>query len=70
MSYEELTINERINRGFLSDTREGRIQMFFAKYDHWNSEVDDGSEIQEMAFDLGITPEEWATHRESFTVQF
>lgn len=67
---QQETISERIQAGFLSDTREGKVQMFFAKYDRWNPEVSDGSELQEMAFDLGITPEEWAAHRESSTVQF
>lgn len=75
MGLEE-TINERISAGFLSDTREGKAQIraakvrsFFRDYEHWNSEVDDGSCLQEREHELGITPAEWAEYRK-FEIQF
>lgn len=69
MSLDE-TISERISAGFLSDTREGQVAKFFAAYDHWNPEVDDGSVLQDMEHQLGITPEEWANYRSSFAIEF
>jgi hypothetical protein len=69
MGYDE-TIHERLAAGFHSDTREGKVQQFFARYDHWNPEVSDGSDLQEMEHQLGITPEEWAEYRGQFAIQF
>lgn len=75
MGYDDLTINERIERGFLSDTPEGKAQIraakvrnFFHDYEHWkglssDNGGDDGQEIQRLEHELGITEQEWVEYR-------
>lgn len=72
----DLTIHDRLERGFISDTADGKAQMraarvrsFFRDYENWNKEVDDGSLLQEREHELAITPEEWEEHRR-FEIQF
>jgi hypothetical protein len=67
---EQTNIHERIQQGFLSDTREGKLQKFFAAYDHWNPDVDDGSDLQAIEHELGITPEEWKRYRDDWEIAF
>jgi hypothetical protein len=51
-----------------SQIRAAKLRMFFWDYSLFNG--DDGSELQERAFQLGITEDEWEAHRESFRVEF
>lgn len=70
MGLEE-TINERINRGFLSDRPESKKQIFFAAYDRWkDSPDDDGQFIQKMEHEAGVTAEDWREYQASFSPQF
>ncbi len=74
MGLEE-TIHERIEMGFFSDSPTGKAQIRAAKVrlffsDYANFSGDDGSELQQRAFDLGITAAEWESNRNAFTVQF
>ena len=48
--------------------RAAKVRMFFWDYSLFNG--DDGSELQERAFQLGITAEEWETYRDFFKVEF
>lgn len=74
MSYDE-TITERLERGFLSDTPEGKAQIraaqlrrFFTEYEWWcglssDNGGDDGQEIQRLEHEIGVTAEEWKEYR-------
>ena len=67
----QLTINELNARGFLSDTRDGRVQKFFAWYDANKDREDfDGHEAQEREAEAGVTAADWTAYRDSFDIEF
>jgi hypothetical protein len=67
----ELTVNELLERGFLSETPEGKKQAFFAYYETWNfDEDDDGQELQRREQEAGVTLADWKAYRESFKPEF
>jgi hypothetical protein len=51
-----------------SQIRAAKLRLFFWDYSLFNG--DDGSELQERAFQLGITAEEWEQYRDFFKVEF
>jgi hypothetical protein len=68
---EQTNIHERIQQGFLSDTREGRKQRFFAWYNaHKDYESFDGHEAQKREQDAGITANDWREYHASFKAEF
>lgn len=70
MSYDE-SIHDRLQRGFLTDTREGRVAQFFAAYDTWRmSDDDDALEIQRLEHNAGITAADWEAYHKSFRAEF
>jgi hypothetical protein len=50
---------------------DARKQKFFDAYANWNPEVDDGSELQRMEHEAGITAADWkAYHAAKFEIEF
>ena len=81
MSYDDITILEKIERGFLSDTAEGKAQIraakvrnFFSDYERWrDSSSDDPGDLPDVEHQLGITEQEWREHitrRDAEAIQF
>lgn len=69
--HDTLTIHDKLERGFLSDTRDGRKQKFFAAYDTWRmSDNDDAHDIQRMEHEAGITQADWKAYHASFRTEF
>ncbi len=68
---DQMTINDRLQAGFFSDTATGRKQKFFAWFDaHKDYESFDGHEAQRREQDAGITALDWASYHASFHVEF
>ena len=65
------TILDRLQAGFLSESPEGKKQLFFAKYDSWRmSDNDDAHEIQRLEHEAGITQADWQEYHASFRTEF
>lgn len=70
MGLEE-TISERLQAGFLSDSREGRVQAYFAWYNaNKDYEHFDGQEAQRREMEAGVTQADWNAYHRSFEAQF